>query len=68
MTGLQLPLNNVQLELLKLYGTNLSAADLQELKDMLAHFYAEKAIAKANEIWDERGLTDTDMEHWLNKK
>ena len=68
MTELKLPLNNVQLELLKLYSTNLSTKDLEELKDVLARFYAEKAIAKANEIWDERGLTDTDMEQWLNEK
>ncbi len=68
MIELKLPLNNVQLELLKLYSTNLSAKDLEELKDVLARFYAEKAIVKANEIWNERGLTDTDMEHWLNEK
>ncbi len=68
MIELKLPLNNVQVELLKLYSTNLSDKDLQDLKSLLARFYADKAISKANQIWDERGLTNTDMEAWLNEK
>jgi hypothetical protein len=68
MIELKLPLNNVQLELLKLFTTDLSDRDLEELKGILSRFYSDKAISKANEIWDERGLTDADMEAWLNKK
>ena len=68
MIELKLPLNNVQIELLKLFTTNLSDRDLEELKDILAKFYSDRAIFKANEIWDERGLTDADMEAWLNRK
>ena len=68
MTELKLPLSNIQLELMKLYGTNLSDTELDELKDVLAKFYAEKAVSKADAIWDERGLANADMEEWLNKK
>ncbi len=68
MTELKLPLNNVQLELLKLYSTNLSDKDMEDLKNVLAAFYAGKAIGKANDIWDEKGLTDDDMEVWINEK
>lgn len=68
MIELKLPLNNVQFELLKLFSTNLSDQDLEELKSILSKFYADKAVLKANKIWDERGLTDADMEKWLNKK
>lgn len=68
MTELTFPLSNVQLELMKLYSTNLSDKELDELKHVLAKFYAEKAIAHANAIWDERGLTDGDMDNWLNEK
>ncbi|MBA4140180.1 MAG: hypothetical protein H0X70_06690 [Segetibacter sp.] len=67
---LKLPLSNVQLELMKLFATNLSnedLEDLEDLKDLLAKFYADKAIANANAVWDEKGLTDTDMEIWLQK-
>lgn len=68
MFDLKLPLTNVQTELIKLYSTNLSDKDLDELKNILSRFYADKAINKANEIWDEKKLTDNDMEKWLNQK
>lgn len=66
MTELSLPLSNVQLELLKLYSTDLSEDDLKELKSLLARFYAEKSIKLANQVWDEKGLTDEDMDKLLN--
>lgn len=68
MSDLQFPLSNVQIELLKLYNTGLNDSDIEELKNVLAKFYADKAINKANSIWDERKLTDSDMEKWLNEK
>jgi hypothetical protein len=66
-TGLSLPLSNVQIELLKLYSTNLSEEDLNELKLLLTRFFAEKSIQLANKVWDEKGLTDEDMDQWLNE-
>ncbi len=68
MFDLKLPLTNVQTELIKLYSTNLSDRDLEEQKNILSRFYADKAINKANEIWDEKKLTDNDIEKWLNQK
>lgn len=66
MAELSLPLSNVQLELLKLYSTDLSEDDLKELKSLLAHFYAKKSIKLANQVWDEKGLSDEDMDKLLN--
>lgn len=68
MIELKLPLTNVQIELMKLYSTNLSEKELEELKNVLVQFYADKAIALANKLWDKRNLTDADMEAWLNEK
>jgi hypothetical protein len=68
MSVLNYPLSNVQIELMKLFSTNLSEKELIELKDVLARFYAEKAISQADAIWTERGLSDQDMEKWLNEK
>jgi len=68
MTGITLPLNNVQMELMKLFSTGLNDNDLADLKRLLAKFYSDKAISQANEIWDEKGLTDEDMDKWLNQK
>lgn len=68
MIDVKFPLSNVQMELMKLYSTNLSDNELAELRDVLAKFYADKAINQANDIWDEKGLTNADMEKWLNEK
>ncbi len=59
-------LSNVQLELLKLYSTNLSEKDILELKDVLARFYAEKSIELANHVWQQKGYTTQDMNSILN--
>lgn len=66
MNNLNYPLSNIQVELLKLFGTNLSDKDLKELKILLSEFYSRKAIKAADKAWDERGLSDDDMEKWLN--
>jgi hypothetical protein len=51
------PFSNLQLELLKLYATNVPEADLLEIKRFLARFFMKKAITEADEIWDERQYT-----------
>lgn len=60
-------LTNAQLELLKLFSTNFSEKELKELKQLLANFYANKAIKSANEDWKKKGLSDKDMDSWLNE-
>ncbi len=61
------PLSNLQLELLKLYSTNLNQQDLVELKTLLANYFAQKAIKEADKIWDEKELSNEDMKKWLNE-
>ena len=68
MSILKYPLNNVQVELMKLFGTNLSDNDLTDLKNLLARFFADKAIKAADSIWDERNLTNDDMDKLLNEQ
>ncbi|MFN7116843.1 MAG: hypothetical protein ACK4TA_08595 [Saprospiraceae bacterium] len=58
------PMSNLQLELLKIYATNVSDEDLLAIKRMLAKFFMEKAIQRADEIWDERGYTNEQMQEW----
>ena len=60
------PLSNVQMELLKLYSTNLSEKDMAELKEQLAKFYADKSIRLADEIRKKKGYTNDDMNSILN--
>ena len=63
----QAPLSNLQQELLKLYASNISDADLLAIKGFLAKFFAEKAIDEADKIWDEKGYTNETMKNWLNE-
>jgi len=67
MKTLNFPLNNAQTELLKLFSTDLSDKELDELKLLLSRFYAKKAILEADKIWDERGLTNKDMDQLINE-
>jgi len=61
------PLTDLQLELLELYSTNLDQRDLLEIKRMLAPFFAHRAIKEADRIGEEKGLSDEDMEKWVNE-
>ena len=59
-------MTNVQLELLKIYSTDISDDELFEMKNILAKFFADKAITAANRVWDEKKLTNNDMNEWLD--
>jgi hypothetical protein len=59
------PLTNVQLELLKLYAYDLKEEEMQELKKVLAAFFAQRIRQRTGEIWQERGYTQETMQQWL---
>lgn len=61
------PLSNLQQELLKLYASNVSEADLLHIRRYLVQYFANKAISEADKIWDERGYTNETMDQWLNE-
>ena len=48
---------NIQLELLKLYSKDISESDLIQIKLLLAHYFAEKAMDEADRIWEEKNYT-----------
>lgn len=60
-------LNNLQLELLKLYSRGLSDDALLEVKSILAKYFAERASDGMDKVWDENGLTGSDMTAWVNE-
>ena len=59
-------LSYLQLEILKLYSTNLNEDELIALKTLLANYFAQKAIQEADKIWNERNLSNQEMDKWLN--
>jgi len=62
------PLTNVQLEILKAFSFNLDNNELQDFKDVIANYFAKRAIQSANKVWDEKGWTDEDVDRMLNTK
>ncbi|HFA50803.1 MAG TPA: hypothetical protein ENJ95_17485 [Bacteroidetes bacterium] len=52
------PFSNVQLELLKLFASNVPDKDLLEIKAVLAKYFFEKAKDAADKAWDEKGLDE----------
>ena len=47
-TQIQQPFTNGQIELLKIFSHDLSEEDLKVLKDRIADFFADRAIAAAD--------------------
>lgn len=64
-TVLSPPLSNLQVELLRLYTTNVSNDDLVAIKQLLNDFFSEKATHTADKVWNERGYSNETMEQWL---
>jgi hypothetical protein len=62
--SLRQPLTNLQIELLELYAHHASDEELREIKQLMGEYYARKAIALADQIWEEKGLTQDVMEDW----
>jgi hypothetical protein len=67
METLQTPLNKAQLELLKLFSRVKSEEELNEIRTIIGQYYANKAIAEANRLWNERSYTQQTMDNWMNE-
>ena len=59
-------LSPLQLELLKIYSFSPSEEELKEIKQILATFFAERLVKKVGDSIKEKGITETDLENWLN--
>ena len=57
--------SNLQLKLLRLYSKNVSEQELQDIKQLLAEYFSRKLASETKRIWDEKGLSDDDMDKWL---
>ena len=57
-----IPLNNHQLEILKLFSRDLEESDLIEIKRLIVKYLAKKVTKMADEVWDQNNWTNDDME------
>lgn len=60
------PLSNLQLELLKLYGSGVSEEDLLAINQLIIDFFANKAQNEADNIWQAKGYSNELIDEWLN--
>jgi len=62
---LKSPLNDLQLEILKLFSRDLDEKDLLAIKRLIVRYLAEKVTRMADQVWEEKGWTEDDMERLL---
>ncbi len=67
MTGLDKPLSNLQIELLKLYSQDVSEEDLIAIKRLLANYFADQASDEMDRLWNKESWTNDTMDKWLSK-
>jgi hypothetical protein len=64
-TSEPLPLNKQQLEILKLFSRELKEEDLLAIKKLIVQYLAQKVTHLADEVWEEKGWSNEDMEKLL---
>ncbi|NJN33219.1 MAG: hypothetical protein HC817_02180 [Saprospiraceae bacterium] len=67
----QLPpqsLTNTQLTLLKMFAYQLPEEELEEMKAVLARFFAQRIRKRTAQIWEERQYSNDTMQTWLNEE
>ena len=56
--------NNAQLEILDLMSYVESKETLDEIRDMLSRYFAEKAQKDIDKLWEEGTINDAVIEGW----
>jgi len=65
MEAVKQPLTNLQLELLRVFSREVSEKELLEIRQLLAQYFAEKAMDLADKSWEEKGYTEEDEDRFL---
>ena len=68
METFESPFSNIQLELLRLYKSNVNDIDLLAVKKIISNYFAEKAIKKADEIWESQNWDEKKVSELLSIK
>ncbi len=58
--------NAVQMHLLQMFERINSEKQLEDLKSVLSTFYAQKVDEMSEQIWEEKQLSDEDMDNLLH--
>ncbi len=57
-------LNNIQLEILKLFRNDQPEEELQEIRSLLITYLADKVTVEADKAFHEKGYTTAIFEKW----
>ncbi len=57
-------MSNIQLELLKLYATDIPDEDLINIKRLMVQYFAEKITQQMDMLWEENNWTAQTMHEW----
>ncbi len=60
-------LTNLQLELLKLFKYELPDNQLEEIKSILAKYFADKATNEMDRLWNENNWNNDTMDEWKSE-
>lgn len=60
-------MTNLQLELLKIFSFEPSQEQLIEIKALLSNYFADKATAEMDRLWEKHHWTDKTMTAWANE-
>ncbi|MCB9333919.1 MAG: hypothetical protein H6574_22925 [Lewinellaceae bacterium] len=65
MSSSEKTLSNAQVEILKLFGDNLSEAELADLKKILLAFKLQRVVQLADKTWEDKGWSQETMDKFL---
>lgn len=60
-------LSNIQLELLKLFSTNISDSDVLDIKQLIINYYAQKIDNELDTLWEQRQYNANTISTWANE-
>ena len=60
-------LTNLQRELIKIFSYDLSDNQLDEIRNLLSKYFAQKATTEMDKIWNINNLTNETMDNWTKE-
>lgn len=60
-------LNNTQLEILKMFRYDLPQEQWDEIREMIAKYFADKVTKEVDALWDEKGWSEETMQDWAKE-
>ncbi|MGB0983191.1 MAG: hypothetical protein ACPG19_04060 [Saprospiraceae bacterium] len=60
-------LTNIQLELLKIFSSDLPESQLLEIKELLSNYFISKVTQQMDDLFEENNWGEEKIEEWSNE-